>query len=81
MPDPFAPTPVDALIPDEYAQVFAGGAPPVAERWTGTYASAKDRLTFVDNPSDALRFMLAANGVGAGISFTLAEDVVANLYG
>ena len=40
-PDPFAATAVDDLILDEYARVFADDAPPVTERWTGTYAEAK----------------------------------------
>ena len=79
-PDPFAPTAVDDLILDEYAHVFAGDAPPVLERWTGTYASAKDRLVLVDKPSDALRIVLVTSGTGASISFALAEDVVADLF-
>jgi FAD dependent oxidoreductase TIGR03364 len=79
-PDPFAPTAVDDLILDEYVQVFAGEAPPVAERWTGTYASAKDRLTLVDKPSDALRIVLVTSGTGASISFALAEEVIADLF-
>ena len=49
-PDPFAPTAVDDLILDEYAHVFAGSRPQVVERWTGTYASAPDRLVLVDRP-------------------------------
>ena len=60
--------------------VFAGDPPPVVERWTGTYASAKDRLTIVDKPSDALRIVLVTSGVGASISFALAEEVVADLF-
>ena len=80
-PDPFAPTAVDDLILDEYAHVFAGGAPPVAERWTGTYASAKDRLALVDRPSDALRIVIVTSGTGASTSFALAEEVVADLFG
>ena len=76
-----APTSVDDLILDEYAHVFAGDAPPVAERWTGTYASAKDRLTLVDKPSDALRIVLVTSGTGASISFALAEEVLADLFG
>jgi D-hydroxyproline dehydrogenase subunit beta len=80
-PDPFAPTAVDDLILDEYAHVFAGEAPPVAERWTGTYASAKDRLALVDAPSDALRIVIVTSGTGASTSFALAEEVVADLFG
>ena len=64
-PDPFAPTHVDDLILDEYAKVYAGALPPVVERWTGTYASAKDRLMLVDKPADALRIVLITSGTGA----------------
>ncbi|WP_170314071.1 TIGR03364 family FAD-dependent oxidoreductase [Lichenihabitans psoromatis] len=80
-PDPFAPTGIDDLILDEYAQVFAGAIPPVVERWTGTYASAPDRLMLVDRPSDALRIVLITSGTGASTSFAIAEEVMAELYG
>ena len=80
-PDPFAPAAVDDLILDEYARVFAGEAPPVAERWTGTYASAKDRLALIDKPSDAVRIVIVTSGTGASTSFALAEEVVADLFG
>lgn len=80
-PDPFAPTHVDDLILDEYAHVFAGPAPGITERWTGTYASAKDRLMLVDKPSDALRIVLITSGTGASTSFAIAEEVVADLFG
>jgi FAD dependent oxidoreductase TIGR03364 len=80
-PDPFAPTHVDDLILDEYRQVFAGPMPPIAERWTGTYASAKDRLMFVDKPADSLRIVLITSGTGASTSFAIAEEVVADLFG
>ncbi len=79
-PDPFAPTAVDDLILDEYVHVFADDPPPVLERWTGTYASAKDRLVLIDKPSDALRIVLVTSGTGASISFALAEEVVAGLF-
>jgi FAD dependent oxidoreductase TIGR03364 len=79
-PDPFAPTAVDELILDEYAQVFASDPPPVTERWTGTYASAKDRLVLIDKPSEALRIVLVTSGTGASISFALAEEVMADLF-
>lgn len=80
-PDPFAPTAVDDLILDEYGHVFAGDAPPVMERWTGTYASAQDRLALVDKPSDRLRIVIITSGTGASTSFALAEEVVADLFG
>jgi D-hydroxyproline dehydrogenase subunit beta len=80
-PDPFAPAEVDDLILDEYSHVFGGPAPQVVERWTGTYASAPDRLMLVDRPSDAVRLVLITSGTGASTSFAIAEEVIADLYG
>ena len=79
-PDPFAPAAVDDLILDEYARVFAGARPEVIERWTGTYASAPDRLMLVDRPCDGLRIVLITSGTGASTSFAIAEEVVAELF-
>jgi D-hydroxyproline dehydrogenase subunit beta len=79
-PDPFAPAAVDELILDEYAHVFAGNPPQVVERWTGTYASAPDRLMLVDRPSEALRIVLITSGTGASTSFAIAEEVIAELF-
>ena len=80
-PDPFGPTGVDDLILDEYAHVFAGARPAIAEHWTGTYASAPDRLMLIDRPSDALRIVLITSGTGASTSFAIGEEVIAELYG
>ena len=57
-PDPFAPEAVDELILDEYAPVVALPRAAVVERWTGTYASAPDRLMLVDAPSDGVRIVI-----------------------
>jgi FAD dependent oxidoreductase TIGR03364 len=80
-PDPFAPAIVDDLILDEYAYVFAGTRPQVIERWTGTYASAPDRLVLVDRPREGLRIVLITSGTGASTSFAIAEEVIAELFG
>ena len=80
-PAPFAAAAVDDLILDEYTRVFRGPTPTVVERWTGTYASAPDRLMLVDRPSDALRLVLITSGTGASTSFAIAEEVIAELYG
>jgi D-hydroxyproline dehydrogenase subunit beta len=80
-PDPFAPMAVDDLILDEYSHVFAGARPEVVERWTGTYASTPDRLMLVDRPCDGLRIVLITSGTGASMSFAIAEETIAELYG
>ena len=79
-PDPFAPAAVDNLILDEYSHVFAGAPPQVVERWTGTYASAPDRLMLVDAPCEELRIVLITSGTGASTSFAIAEEVIAELF-
>ena len=79
-PDPFAPEAVDDLILDEYSHVFAGARPQVVERWTGTYASASDRLMLVDAPCEGLRIVLITSGTGASTSFAIAEEVIAELF-
>ncbi len=80
-PDPFAPTQVDDLILEEYAAVYEGPLPPVVARWTGTYASAKDRLMLMDRPSEAVRIVLITSGTGASTSFAIAEETIADLFG
>ena len=80
-PDPFAPTHVDDLILEEYAAVYDGPPAPVVARWTGTYASAKDRLMLTDRPSDAVRIVLITSGTGASTAFAIAEETIADLYG
>jgi FAD dependent oxidoreductase TIGR03364 len=79
-PDPFAPEEVDHLILEEFRAVLDVGAVKVLERWTGTYASAKDRLALIDRPSDAVRLVLITSGTGASTSFAIAEEVVADLF-
>ena len=80
-PDPFAPERVDALILDEFHAVLASDDIRVSERWTGTYASAPDRLALIDKPADAIRLVLITSGTGASTSFAIAEEVIADLYG
>jgi D-hydroxyproline dehydrogenase subunit beta len=80
-PDPFAANAIDDLILDEYAHVLDGPPPEVVERWTGTYASAPDRLMLIDRPSDPLRIVLITSGTGASTSFAIAEEVIADLFG
>lgn len=81
-PDPFAPGYVDELILDEFRAVLPGYANlPVIERWTGTYASASDRLALVDQAAERLRLVLITSGTGASTSFAIAEEVIADLFG
>lgn len=78
-PDPFARDDVDALILDEFAQVFGQAPPPVLERWTGTYASAAGH-SLVEAPMPRVRLVTVTGGTGASTAFGLADEVVAALY-
>jgi FAD dependent oxidoreductase TIGR03364 len=80
-PDPFAPDNVDAIILDEYRNVFAGPTPRVVARWTGTYASASDRTMFTDTPHPDVRLVIITGGTGASTSFAVAEETIAELVG
>jgi FAD dependent oxidoreductase TIGR03364 len=77
-PDPFRSAEVDNLILDEFERVTGFPAPPVVERWTGTYASASGQF-LNDTPADGVRLVTVTNGVGASIAFGLAERVMADL--
>ncbi len=80
-PDPFAPEAVDRLILDEFDHVLDLGPYDVAERWTGVYASAPDRLMLVDAPQDGVRIVIVTSGTGASTAFGIAEEVIADLVG
>src|SRR5262249_10101067 len=79
-PDPFAPDGVNELILDEFRAVLACDEIRVIERWTGTYASAPDRLALIDQPADAVRLVVITSGTGASTSFAIAEEVIAELF-
>jgi FAD dependent oxidoreductase TIGR03364 len=78
-PDPFAHDQVDQLILDEFAAVFGQAPPPVIERWTGTYASARGH-SLVEAPMRHVRLVTVTSGSGASTAFALAEDVIGGLY-
>jgi FAD dependent oxidoreductase TIGR03364 len=80
-PDPFADAAVDRLILDEFDAVFGRPAPPVLERWTGTYASAPDHNVVIDTPAPGVRLVMVTTGAGASVGFALGEEVVTGLFG
>jgi glycine/D-amino acid oxidase-like deaminating enzyme len=78
-PDPFGRTSIDAAMLRQYEAVL-GQAPPVIERWTGTYASAPGH-SIVRTPMPGVRLVVVTSGTGASTGFALAEDVVNDLLG
>lgn len=79
-PDPFAATEIDRLVLEEFAHAFGRPAPPIVERWTGTYSSAAEDM-FMDTPEPAVRLVMVTSGTGASTAFAIAEETVADLYG
>jgi FAD dependent oxidoreductase TIGR03364 len=79
-PDPFSDEVADRLILDEYEAVFAH-RPQVTQHWTGTYASASERLMLVDAPSDSVRIAIVTSGTGASTAFAIGEEVIGELFG
>ena len=71
-PEPFTSERVDQLILDEYRAVL-GTAPPVIERWSGTYAISPDQLFLIDQPLPDVRLVVVTCGAGASTSFGIAE--------
>jgi FAD dependent oxidoreductase TIGR03364 len=81
LPDPFAPAEAEALILDEFQRATGLAPPPVIERWTGTYAVAKDRTYLCEAVGEDVRLVVVTAGCGASISFGLAEQTIAQFYG
>jgi len=81
LPGPFAPATAEDDILNEYARAFGRAAPPVLERWVGTYASADNRTFLVDTPADNVRLVIVTGGTGASTSFGIAEHVLNELMG
>jgi FAD dependent oxidoreductase TIGR03364 len=79
-PDPFSHEAVDRLILEEFAAVFGRPAPPVAERWTGTYAYAAGRDVLIDAPAPGVRLAMVTTGAGASTGFAIGEEIVAELF-
>jgi FAD dependent oxidoreductase TIGR03364 len=79
LPPPFAPASAEDDILDEFARALGHPAPPVVERWTGTYAVAPDRTYLIDTPAPDVRLVIITSGTGASTGFGIAERVIADL--
>ena len=76
-PPPFASAAIDEAMIAQFTDLF-GEAPPVIERWTGTYASGPDH-SIVRRMMPGVRLVVVTSGTGASTGFALAEDVIAQL--
>ncbi|BBC71966.1 FAD-dependent oxidoreductase [Altererythrobacter sp. B11] len=77
-PEPFASAAVDQAMLAQYAALF-GAAPPVIERWTGTYASGPDH-SIRRTPLPGVTLVVVTSGTGASTAFALAEDTLSSLF-
>lgn len=80
-PHPFADARVDDLILAELDAVLDLPGRAVTERWTGTYASAPDRLAWTDHVSEAEKIVIVTSGTGASTAFAIGEETIQSLYG
>jgi FAD dependent oxidoreductase TIGR03364 len=80
-PDPFSDERIDQLILEEFTAAMGRPAPPIIERWTGTYSSAADRAMFVDAPASDIRIAIVTSGSGASTGFAIGEEVITDLFG
>ena len=78
-PDPFGRADIDAAMLRQYEAVL-GTPPAVAERWTGTYASAAGH-SIVRSPMPGVHLVVVTSGTGASTGFALAEETVNGVFG
>jgi len=78
-PDPFSHEAVDQLILEEFRAVTGRAAPPVLERWTGTYARSPDH-SLIAAPHSRVRVALITAGNGASTAFAFGEEVMGHLF-
>lgn len=79
-PGPFAARAVEDLILDEFQTAMGFAAPPVVERWTGVYSSAREDM-FMATPEPGVRLVMVTSGTGASTAFAIAEETIADLFG
>lgn len=77
--DPRIDRQVYALLEDEYHAATGCRAPPVRERWSGTYAVASERAVLIESPLPRVRLVVVTSGVGASTAFAIGEDVIGDL--
>lgn len=79
-PGIFADEKIYTLLNEEFLAVTGQPAPPVRERWTGTYAVADRGPTLIESPSPRIRLVMVTSGIGASIGFAVGEQVIADLF-
>ena len=80
-PSPFQRAEVDALILEEMHRVLHLPGAQVTERWSGTYATAPDRLMTREVIDEVTRLVIVTSGTGASTSFAIGEETIEDLFG
>ncbi|GLK50380.1 oxidoreductase [Brevundimonas intermedia] len=78
-PDPFASEAVERLILDEWRAATGQAAPPVVDRWVGTYAKGATG-SLIAAPHPRVRLAVVTAGNGASTAFAFAEEAIADLF-
>jgi FAD dependent oxidoreductase TIGR03364 len=78
--EPFMTAGVERLILDEFEAATGIAAPPVIERWSGSYAWAPETDLVVERPTPNVRLVIVTAGNGASTAFALGEQVIGDLY-
>ena len=78
-PDPFASEAVEQLILDEWRAATGQAAPPVLDRWVGTYAKGATG-SLIAAPHPRVRLAVVTAGNGASTAFAFAEEAIADLF-
>lgn len=73
--EPFASAETEALILQEFHNVFNLPKAAVTERWMGSYASASD-VVFKASPSKGVAIGVVTGGTGASTSFAFARELL-----
>lgn len=73
--EPFASAETEALILQEFHNVFILPKAAVTERWMGSYASASD-VVFKASPSKGVAIGVVTGGTGASTSFAFARELL-----
>ncbi len=77
-PEPFASAQIEVAMLRQYS-VLLGTAPPVIERWTGTYASGPEH-SIIRKPLPGVTLAVVTSGTGASTSFALAEQTISDIF-
>ncbi|MDR3509918.1 MAG: TIGR03364 family FAD-dependent oxidoreductase [Caulobacteraceae bacterium] len=79
-PAPFALAEVEDLMLGEFEAALGLPAPPVLERWTGTYASSPTETAIIQTPAPHVRLAQVTSGTGASTAFAIGEEIIGDLF-